>query len=451
MSEERDTHTEEQPNKPRFLPPPRAPRRQMRWWVLWAVGILIALVALSLLVANLYPNIWEVLSRERVATLIGMVVALTVIIVLLALGGTSLGWTGFGERKLWDWLELLSALAIPVVLAIAGFWFTTQQEENQQALEDRRAKREARIEEQRADDAAMQAYFDQMSTLLIEKDLRASTEDNATEDSKEARTLARARTLTVLARLDPSRKSEVMRFLVEATLVNSVDPHLKTDPILRLEAANLSEAVLRGANLSGADLFEAVLGSAVLSGADLRGADLRDADLGGAYLDDANLSGADLGGAYLGGADLSIADLSGADLRFAILSEAVLSEAVLFSADLFEANLSEAVLFSADLSGADLSGANLSGADLSKADLFEADLSEADLSEAEGVTVEQLAEAKSLEGATMPDGQVLKSGDNPNGPTFEDWVKSKGHGDGGENSGPSSSKSMLERILEETS
>jgi len=30
-------------------------------------------------------------------------------------------WTGFGEKKLWDWLQLLSALAIPVVLAAAGF------------------------------------------------------------------------------------------------------------------------------------------------------------------------------------------------------------------------------------------------------------------------------------------------------------------------------------------
>jgi hypothetical protein len=28
-------------------------------------------------------------------------------------------WTGFGEKKLWDWLQLLSALAIPVVLAAA--------------------------------------------------------------------------------------------------------------------------------------------------------------------------------------------------------------------------------------------------------------------------------------------------------------------------------------------
>ena len=55
-------------------------------------------------------------------------------------------------------------------------------------------------QEQRAQDPALQAYLDQMSTLLLEKDLRNSEEDS------EVRTLARARTLTVLERLDPSRK-----------------------------------------------------------------------------------------------------------------------------------------------------------------------------------------------------------------------------------------------------
>ncbi len=34
----------------------------------------------------------------------------------------------FGGQTVWDWLHLLSALAIPVVLAAAGLWFTAQQD-----------------------------------------------------------------------------------------------------------------------------------------------------------------------------------------------------------------------------------------------------------------------------------------------------------------------------------
>ena len=54
-----------------------------------------------------------------------------------------------------------------------------------------------------------------MSALLLVKDLRNSEEDS------EVRTLARARTLTVLGRLGPGRKTAVMQFLVEAELIQS--------------------------------------------------------------------------------------------------------------------------------------------------------------------------------------------------------------------------------------
>ena len=47
---------------------------------------------------------------------------------------------------------------------------------------------------------------------------------------------------------------------------------------------------------------------------------------------------------------------------------------------------------------------SLNGADLSDADLGDANLGGADLSGATGVTDEQLAEAGTLEGATMPNG-----------------------------------------------
>jgi uncharacterized protein YjbI with pentapeptide repeats len=274
------------------------------------------------------------------------------------------GWTQFGEKKLWDWLQLLSALAIPVVLTVAGFWYTSQQQRHQQHIENQRAAAEQDIEERRAQDAALQAYLDQMSALMLQNNLRDSEEDS------EARRLARARTLTVLGRLDPHRKRTVVRFLYESALIQEGDP-----------IVNLATADLRAADLSLDDLRAADLGEAILRGADLKTADLRDA----------NLRSADLSNA-----DLSNADLSDADLRFAKLVNADLC----CNADLSNADLSNAKLRSADLGRAYLSYANLSYADLSHADL-----SNADLRGAQGVSERDLElQLVKLENTMMPDG-----------------------------------------------
>jgi uncharacterized protein YjbI with pentapeptide repeats len=121
-------------------------------------------------------------------------------------------------------------------------------------------------------------------------------------------------------------------------------------------------------------LYEAGLIIKDRSVVDLLGADLRAANLREAYLRGADLSGA----------DLSLADLSGADLRGADLNGANLREANLHWTDLISANLSGAYMGTTDLSLADLSGT--------------------DLRNAKELTVGQLDQAYSLEGAAMPDG-----------------------------------------------
>jgi hypothetical protein len=200
---------------------------------LGAGGILAALGAMALLVDKRYPGIWEDLSRariEQVASLVAIGVSLTVIIVLLAIGGAALEWTGFGGKTLWDWLQLLSTLAIPIVLAAAGFWFTMQQDTRQRELEEKRAQ-----------DETLQAYLDQMSSLMIGQPGQTSL--RASKENSEIRTLARARTLTVLQRLDPLRRRTVMQFLMEASLVQSVDERV---PIIALAGADLSGTYLGG-------------------------------------------------------------------------------------------------------------------------------------------------------------------------------------------------------------
>jgi uncharacterized protein YjbI with pentapeptide repeats len=316
-------------------------------------------------------------------------------------------WTGLGDaefrpkqkdaefrpkKTLWDWLQLL---IVPIVLSLITVAFTWQQNARQQEAEERRAKVDRQIEEHRADDAALQAYLDQIGTLLIKRDLRYSTEDNATEESKEARTLARARTLTVLARLDPTRKTEVMRFLIEAKLVQRI----RTGP--------------PAISITGTENSRAPVIS--LSGADLDHTDMRAADLKGAYLDQTDLYRADL---Y--NADLDDAALSEADLRYANLSLAYLRyNASLNHADLRHANLRAANLRYAELPFADLRGANLGDADLYEADLENADLRGTFKYNNEGtrqlITNEELEQQSAyLNDATMPNGQK-----------YEDWLKDK--------------------------
>jgi uncharacterized protein YjbI with pentapeptide repeats len=220
-------------------------------------------------------------------------------------------WTGFRGMTVRDWLDLL---VVPLALVVISFLFTTQQDQRQQQIENRRAEAERELAEQRAQDEVLQAYLDQMSTLMLEKDLRNSEEDS------EVRTLARARTLTVFRRVDTSRKEEIMQFLSEADLVHRVGG---SAPVIKLSGAYLSLANLGGAQLRGADLTDADLGGADLSGANLRFSFMSYADLSGANLSEAklrqtnlefaDLSFANLSDAYLSNANLSNADLVGAE------------------------------------------------------------------------------------------------------------------------------------------
>jgi hypothetical protein len=181
-----------------------------------------------------------------------------VLFILLAKDSASLGWTGFRGKTLWDLPQLL---VVPLMLALITVVFTWQQNVRQNELEDQRTRQAQKIEDQRAaaerelagqraQDAALQAYLDQMSSLLLAKDLRAL------EKESEVRTLARARTLTVLERLDGDRKRSVVQFLYEAGLLT------EGQVVVDLKGADLSEANLSVADLSGANLSGAYLSNA---------------------------------------------------------------------------------------------------------------------------------------------------------------------------------------------
>src|SRR5215203_6573008 len=287
----------------------------------------------------------------------------------------SKGWSrrDSGGMMLRGWLPIVGALLVPFVIAL-GIWAIMWQLDK---LENQRAEAERELAEQQAQDEALQAYLDQMSQLILDRNLLEVEQGNPVhEQGDPVHTLAQALTSTAILRLDAEHNESVTHFLINSGLA------------VRSE---VSARLLRGSTLSHAEL----------SGAHLPNADLGDADLSGADLSNALLDNADLV-AHLPNADLSSANLIGADL----------SDANLFSADLSDANL-----ISADLSRANLSDANLS----------DANLDNANLSGADGITNAELEQqADSLEGADMPNGQ-----------NYEDWLKSKLRKEDGKNEGSS--------------
>ena|SRR5215203_3859512 len=73
------------------------------------------------------------------------------------------------------------------------------------------------IEEERAQNDALQKYLEQMGQLLTKENLRKSAKD------ADVRILARSQTLTVLQGLSPDRKRILLRFLYESHLIKGDD------------------------------------------------------------------------------------------------------------------------------------------------------------------------------------------------------------------------------------
>jgi hypothetical protein len=143
-------------------------------------------------------------------------------------------WTGLPKQTLWDWLDLL---IVPFVLAVGGYLFTRSESRRaeQSAIEQRnldrgtteqrtkedrwlaheRAETDRQIADQRRQDETLQAYLDYSGELLLNKDMPL----RQSKARDEVRTLAQARTLTVLRRLDGERKGRVLQFLYEAGLI----------------------------------------------------------------------------------------------------------------------------------------------------------------------------------------------------------------------------------------
>jgi hypothetical protein len=230
----------------------------------------------------------QLLLPKKFITAWMIVPVLALLTVALAFLRWGLGWgwasgTGFTGKTLWDWLDLL---IVPVALGVGAFWLERSERvsdrriakerfELEQKLTDQRIESEQDLARDRQRDAALEAYYDKMTALLLDPvhPLRSSRPDD------EVRVVARSRTLATLRRLDYVRKGMLVSFLVEAQLAGRDPDHKPFDyrkltdlpaPVIDLSMADLSEMVLQDIHLSGARLSSSNLKAAYLNGADLK-------------------------------------------------------------------------------------------------------------------------------------------------------------------------------------
>jgi hypothetical protein len=86
-------------------------------------------------------------------------------------------WVGFEEKTLWDWFQML---VVPVALAIGALYIDITA---------------SYIAADRQREESMNDYFSEMTTLLLEHNLRQA------DKASEVRSVARVRTLTTLTTL----------------------------------------------------------------------------------------------------------------------------------------------------------------------------------------------------------------------------------------------------------
>ena len=141
-------------------------------------------------------------------------------------------WVGFSGKTLWDWLQLLAALAIPLALGIATISLSIQQDNANQL--NREADIALQTDQQR--EAVLTSYIQNIKDLVSTEGLLKSKSGDG------IRVIARAQTLVALQQLDGARKTILIQFLSEAGLITN--NNATKDIIIHLRNADLRNADL---------------------------------------------------------------------------------------------------------------------------------------------------------------------------------------------------------------
>jgi hypothetical protein len=119
-------------------------------------------------------------SEERSNRFPRWLVVLAAFLEVLVVVGAIIAWPkwfGFAERKPWNYLDVF---LVPVAVAGATVWLTLAQDKRQHEAEEEQDRRrredeiirrqiELDVEEQRAQDEALEAYLDEISQLLTDE------------------------------------------------------------------------------------------------------------------------------------------------------------------------------------------------------------------------------------------------------------------------------------------
>jgi uncharacterized protein YjbI with pentapeptide repeats len=287
----------------------------------------------------------------------------------------------------------MELLIIPCFLGFLAYSFTNAQK-----------TREISIAQINKRDKALQQYFDYITNLI--------TNGNAfsQEMIEVTKRVARATTLSVLDILDGKQKGHILRFLIEAELIN------KNDPFIELRRANFENLELDpgsyiDCNLKGVNIDKANLGWCSFSNSDMSGITMQNAYLESANFTDVNLdyallSNSDFYRAILRNTHLIKADLQKANLQLADLTNAKLRSVNLINSNLCRSNLTNAYLRFSDLAFTNLKYADLTNADLVEVNFFGAKLNNSILTnsnlEKSNISRRQLHVAKSIDKAILP-------------------------------------------------
>lgn len=245
-------------------------------------------------------------------------------------------------KTLWNWMELL---IIPFALIIGGYLLNRAEKRLEIKLAKENAEIERQIAEERNQEVALSEYFDRITELLLDHNLKS------TKKGSNEREVARTRTLTILRRLNGERKGIVLNFLIESGLIEIED---NNNPIVYLNKADFSYCKLQVGYLEKANLEGTNFQNADLWGTRLNGANLHSVDFNNACLKSVEFNGAHFLSTRFKGANLDCSDFQ----------NTFLENVFFYNASLRSVNFSDTIIENANFEGAVLDYSMLDNSNL---------------------------------------------------------------------------------------